>query len=215
MRDKPLVFFAAATTMTYTKCWSIFHIGCGCFPVHESNTFDDRLGDFVESADDFWLYILSKILVRCGGFHGRRGGALPRDSTGGLDVEFHRGSLRCMKSTGLPGGLMHFFRFCFAAFNGRVCGAAAVVGFIFRQPQTSLAAVRQTLRATTGAVSREKLLSRKYTDAPHHTHWISPVLIWIVGDRVSECWRCAWPFWVKGFRCASVAHRRPLCFSGD
>ena len=70
---------------------------------------------------------------------------------------------------------MQHFRFYLAAFNGGVCGAAAAVGFIIRRPQTSLAAARPSLRATTGAVSREK-------------HWTSSVLIWIVGEGVSECW---------------------------
>ena len=83
---------------------------------------------------------------------------------------------------------MHLFRFCLAAFNGGVCGAAAAVGFIIRRPQTSLAAARPTLKATTGAVSREKLLPRQHTDAPRHTHWTSSVLIWIVGEGASECW---------------------------
>ena len=94
-------------------------------------------------------------------------------SIGVLDWGARFGSLRCTNSTGLPGGLMHLFRFCLAAFNGGVCGAAAAVGFIIRRPQTSLGAARPTLRATTGAVSREKLLSRKHTDAPRHTHWTS------------------------------------------
>ena len=68
---------------------------------------------------------------------------------------------------------MQHFRFCLAAVNGGVCGAAAAVGFIVRQPQTSLAAARPTLRATTGAESREKLVTRKQTGAPRHTHWTS------------------------------------------
>ena len=65
-----------------------------------------------------------------------------------------------------------------------VAGTGWILGFIIRWPQTSLAAARPTLRATTGAVSREKLLSRKHTDAPrHHTHWTSSI--------VQKCIRCS------------------------
>ena len=46
-------------------------------------------------------------------------------------------------------------RFYLAAFIGGVCRQAAAVGFIIRRPQTSLAAARPSLTATTGAVSRE------------------------------------------------------------
>ena len=61
------------------------------------------------------------------------------------------------------------FRFCLAG----VCGAAAAVGFIIRRPQTSLAAARPTLWATTGAVSRVKSYTQARQRAPHHTHWTS------------------------------------------
>ena len=47
-----------------------------------------------------------------------------------------------------------------------VAGTGWILGFIIRRPQTSLAAARPSLRASTGAVSQEKRLSRKHTDAP-------------------------------------------------
>ena len=82
---------------------------------------------------------------------------------------------------------MQRYRFCLAAFNGGVCGAAAAVGFTIRRPQTSLEAARPTLWATTVVVSREKG-ARKHNGAPHHTHSTSSALIWIVGEGVGECW---------------------------
>ena len=91
--------------------------------------------------------------------------SIPKETCRVIERSF--GSLRCTNSTGLPGSLMQLLRFCLAAFNGGVCGAAAAVGFIIRRPQTSLAAA---------------------TDVPRHTHWTSSVLIWIVGEGVSECW---------------------------
>ena len=58
-----------------------------------------------------------------------------------------------------------------------VAGTGWILGFIIRRPQTSLAAVRPTLKATTGAVSGGKLLSRKHTVAPRHTHCTSSVQV--------------------------------------
>ena len=119
-----------------------------------------------------WVYILSTTskLFRCGGLHRV---APPRGSTGELDWGARFGSLRCTNSTGLPGGLMQHFRFCLAAFNGKICGAAAAVGFIIRRPQTSLAAARPTLRATTGAVSRENCCHAK--TPTHHATLTGPL----------------------------------------
>ena len=123
----------------------------------------------------------------------------------GVDLEQHQGSLRRNVKTGLlcrRGGVdshgaprvdltgcdagngtplflaVHvvYFKWLFPWGPSVVVAGAWILGFIIRRPQTSLAAARPSLRATTGAVSREKRLSRKHTDAPRHTHWTSSVM---------------------------------------
>ena len=127
-------------------------------------------------------------------------GALPRDSTGGLDRELHQGA-RSGTSTGGSFRVctMHelewFTRGSDAAISflprrlhrwGLWCGGS---GGIHYPPATDLAGGRSPIvECDHWSGVAGKRLSRKHTDAPRHTHWTSSVLIWIVGEGVSECW---------------------------
>ena len=120
-------------------------------------------------------------------------GALPRDSTGGLNRELHQGA-RSVTSTG-GHELDWFTRGADAAISflphrlhrwGLWCGGC---GEIHYPPATDLAGGRSPfVEGDHWSGVAGKQLSRKHTDAPRHTHWSSSVLIWIVGEGVSECW---------------------------
>ena len=56
-----------------------------------------------------------------------------------------------------------------------VAGTGWILGFIIRRPQTSLAAARQSLRATTGAVSRE---NGCHANTPTHHATLTGPLHW-------------------------------------